>query len=311
MKIIRNILFICAFSSIAFQLNAQILKGILKESQRKIEREVGNMVVDKASEIIARKAMQSLESAFDKMVREAMESDSTYRNDGSVPDSVYYSAGQKYAEFLRGMNQAADLPPSYDFDISMLVESYHGKEKPKEMLMHFAQGKAIIGIEQMEGKDKTLMIVDMDKDVVVMYEEKQNGKKTVQALPNMMGLAGSMAKNNANNEDEPFTFKATGKTKMVAGYKTKEFKGSSKTEEMKIYFSEDVPIDWKSTYGAMIKKVAPTTFRSGTENMKGMALESYTMDKKKPKTEYFYTTKEVMKKPFKVDNSSYEMANSQ
>jgi hypothetical protein len=269
------------------------------------------MLVNKASEIIARKAMQSLESAFDKMVREAMESDSTYRNDGSVPDSVYYSAGQKYGEFLRGMNQAADLPPSYDFDISMRVETYHGKEKPKEMLMHFAQGKAIIGIEQMDGKDKTLMIVDMDKDVVVMYEEKQNGKKTAQALPNMMGLAGAMARNNSNREDEPFTFKATGKTKMVAGYKTKEYKASSKTEEMEIYFSEDVPIDWKSTYGAMIKKVAPTTFRSGTENMKGMALESHTTDKKKPKTEYFYTTKEVIKKPFKIDNSAYEMANSQ
>jgi hypothetical protein len=150
----------------------------------------------------------------------------------------------------------------------------------------------------------------MDLDAVIMYEEKKNGKKTVQALPNMMGLAGSMAGYN-EDKNEAFTFKKTGKTKMVAGYKTQEYKGTSKSESIQIYFSEDVPIDWKSTYGAMIKKIAPTTFRTGTEDLEGMALESHTIDKKKPKTEYFYTTKEVIEKPFKIDNSSYERANYQ
>ncbi len=289
--------------------DAQILKRILKESSRKVEREVTNMVVDKASDIIAQKAVQSLESTFDKMIRDAMESDSTYRNDGSVPDSAYYSAGQKYAEFLRGMNDQADLPDQYAFDVTLLVESSYTDHDPQEMRIYYAKDHAVMCVEQMEGKDKTYMVMDLEKDVVAMYRIDKKGRKTVQALPNMFKMAGSFA--SSSGEEKAFSFKATGKTKKIAGYTCEEFEGKGDEEMITAYFSNDVPVDWNKTFGAMMKRIAPTTYHDGIEEISGMVLESYTVMKKKPKTEYFYTTKEVLEAPFVIDNSAYEMASYQ
>ena len=309
MKFYKLFFLLFVISCIHQSADAQLLKRILKESTRKVEREVTNMVVNKASDMIARKAVQSLESAFDKMIRDAMESDSTYRNDGSVPDSAYYSAGQKYAEFLRGMNDQADLPDQYAFDVTLVVESSYTDKEPQEMRVYYANDNAVMCVEQMEGKDKTYMVMDLEKDVVAMYRIDKKGKKTVQALPNMFKMAGSFA--SSNGEEQVISFKATGKTKKIAGYTCEEYEGKGDEEMITAYFSEDVPVDWNKTFGAMMKRIAPTTYHSGIEDIRGMVLESYTVLKKKPKTEYFYTTKEVIDSPFVIDNAEYEMASYQ
>lgn len=307
MHTLKRLLFLLVILSVSIPMEAQLLKRVLRESTRKAEKQIGDMAVRKLSDAIARKATQSVEGAFDKMIRDAMENDSTYRNDGSVPDSTYYRAGQKYGEFMRGMYASVELPEKYEFDISMLVETSHGKEEPKEMWMHFAKGKGQIAIEQMEGKTHSIMFLDMNRDVVVMYTEDKKGKKTYKALSGMMNTFGGMAARNTNDEDFSLAeFKATGKTKTIAGYKANEYVGESKSETVEVYFSTEVPIDWNDTFGGMVRKMAPTMYRDGMSMAEGVALESITTEKKKPKTEYFYTTKKVVEQPFVIDNSEYE-----
>ena len=286
-------------------VQAQLLKRVLKESTRKAEREIGNMVVNKASDIIARKITQSAENVFDQMIRDAMENDSTYRNDGSVPDSVYYRSGQKFGQFMRGMYNSVELPAKYEFDISMLVETYHGKQKPKEMWMHLSKGKPHFAIEQHEGKTHSIMFFDIEKDVVVMYSEK-NGKKTYKALSGMMNSFSGLSSSN-QDKFEPMNFKASGKNKTIAGYNAKEYTGENKTERVVAYFSTEVPVEWNDTFGGFVRKMAPTMYRDDMKLAEGMALESVTTEKKKPKTEYHYTTKKVLEQTFVIDNSEYEM----
>ena len=295
------------FLSLIFFMPVQsqgILNRVLKESSRKIEREVSNMVVNKVSDMITRKATQSIESAFDKMIQEQMAADSNYVNRTDVPDSVYYKTGQKYGAFLAGLNNSANLPDQYVFDIHILSETTDHDGTTHEMKMYFSKDQAVVGIEQMEEKQAgTFMVMDIENDIMAIYQDK-DGKKTVQAIPSMLGMGAGMV----DEDDYNFEFKPTGKTKKIAGYEAKGYKAETKKVRMTVFSSTELPIDWKDSFGKMVQRIAPAAYIDGSQEMSGMILESVSTEKKKPYKGSSYLAKEVVEKVITINNTEYEKA---
>ena len=282
-----QILFTLIFLIFASQMaEAQFLKNVLKETTRKASGEIEKMAVRKISDAVARKLTQSVESAFDNMIREAMESDSNYVNRSDVPDSVYYTAGTKYAEFLRGMNQAANVPPSFSFDLTIIAQTDDGKNVNDTKMM-YSETQAVIGIEQLDKDRSSLMVVDLDNDLMVLYQTDKKGRKTAQALPSMMKIGSSIAQQYDDYDDEA-EFKRTGKNETVAGYNCAEFKITSKEAVSFFYSTNEIGIDWNDSYGAALKQFSPTTFRKGMDTMDGMVLKSVYTEKKKSKKVHTY-----------------------
>ena len=280
---------------------AQVFKRILNETTRKAGQEIENMAVRKVSDLVARKIAQSVESAFDQMIREAMESDSNYVNKSDVPDSVYYSAGTKYAEFLRGMNDAANVPDVYSFDLNIVAETDDGS-KPHEVKMFYSETQAILGIEQMEKEKVNLMVMDLENDVMVMYTTDKKGKKTAQALPSMMKFGSSIANKYDDDEAE---FKRTKDVETVAGYPCVKYILKSKSATSQFFATDKIGIDWKDSYGDALKQFSPTTFRKGMDTMRGMVLKSIYTEKKKSKKVHTFEAREVNKEKTQITNSEW------
>lgn len=282
---------------------AQLLDRVIRRSKQKIGREVENLVVEKVSDAIARKIYRSMSDAFDKMLEDAYKQDSAYQ--ANYGDSLAIKYGKVAGSWLDRMNDAADLPDSYTFDKTFYIEVIDKKET-NEMKMHFSKSSPILGIEQTEGKEQRFIVIDTEKDVTVMYMEK-NGKKTAQAIPNLLGMASTIHANNTNAESEDrWTFKATGKTKVVAEkYTCQEYTGGNSEYSSTFYVSEDLDVNWQSAFENMTKKFAALTYEE-KPIWQGVMLESHTHPKKKKKDITSWITKKIADEKKEITNADYE-----
>jgi hypothetical protein len=146
--------------------------------------------------------------------------------------------------------------------------------------------------------------MDMEKDIMVMYQE-ENGKKTATALPSMMSLGAAMAKSQMDNEEMTGSIKETGKTKKVAGYLCKEFEFKDGKEMALTYVTNDLDFSWPQAFGKMLEKYMPENNSIPAEAFNGMALESITYDKK-GKEDTHWVTNKVSLDQLMINNSEYE-----
>ena len=108
--------------------------------------------------------------------------------------------------------------------------------------------------------------MDLSQDIMVRYKTDKKGKKTGQAIPSVMKLAGPMT-NSVKDTDSisyQMNLKKTGKTKKIAGYIGTEYKGNSTNEDIVMYISDQFPIKWEKTFSQYNKRFAPEPF---TENV--------------------------------------------
>lgn len=293
---------------IAIAIPAQgqgLLNRVLKRSKDKIEQGVEDMLVEKASDAISRKIYRSMSDAFDKMIYDAAKQDSAYQ--ANYGDSVAIKYGQLADNWMARMNEAVDLPDSYAFDRTLLIETTSGKDV-NEMKMYLSSGSPLLGIEQEEGSDIRLIVIDTEKDVTVLYMTDKKGKKTAQAIPNMMRFAGAMASSyQADSMDHmDYTFESTGKTRQVAGYTCQEYVGESEEYESTFYITEELDVDWKEVFGGMIERFAGSTYDNKALKTNGFMLESHSQHKKKKKDTSSWITKEVKKEGPTILNADYE-----
>lgn len=282
-----------------------LLNRVLKRSKDKIEQGVEDMLVEKASDAISRKIYRSMSDAFDKMIYDAAKQDSAYQ--ANYGDSVAIKYGQLADNWMARMNEAVDLPDSYAFDRALLIETTSGNDV-NEMTMYLSTESPLLGIEQEEGSDLRLIVIDTEKDVTVLYMTDKKGKKTAQAIPNMMQFAGAMTSSyQADTIDQiDYTFKATGKTRKVAGYTCDEYLGESEEYESTFYITDALDVDWKEVFGGMIERFAGSSYDDKAMKTNGFMLESHSQHKKKKKDTSSWITKEVKKEGPTIINADYE-----
>ena len=285
--------------------HAQILGSIMREAQRKLERKIEDKIVDAVSDEIARRAFRPVEEAIDSMMRQK------YRdsiNGGKEVD--WDKASAAYGQFLDDMNKAVDLPESYTFDIIQEVETTDHKGKKNQMTLYYARKEAIMGMENIDDKKSSqLVVMDLERDVMVLYTTDKKGQKKAQAIPSVMKFSGAMAasvKKDEKPKPSDFKIEKTGKTKKIAGYTGYEYKGESKEVDMDMYVCEDLETSWSSKTAAYMKTVAPAAYVESSQNMQGgimLAFENTKKEGNKEKTRW--DTRKLTEKTYLIKNADY------
>ncbi|NND34620.1 MAG: hypothetical protein HKN76_18685 [Saprospiraceae bacterium] len=281
-----------------------ILNRVLKKTMQKAENKVEDMLVEKASEAIAERIYKSMSDAFDKAIEDAASQDSVYQ--ANYSDSVAIKYGQLAGSWMDRMNEAAEVPPSYAFDHKVYVEITSGKDVNNSIL-YLSNTGGQFAMEQLENGEKRIFLIDSDKDVTVLYLEDKKGKKSAQAIPNMMGLGVAMAKTSISEDSlKRWTFKATGKTKEIAGFLGKGYESSDGEYENTFYMTDELGASWRRSFSGMIDRFAGTTYGDVDEFPEGFLLESHTERIGKPKDSSTWITRKVESSAFEIDNSNYE-----
>lgn len=299
----------CAFLVLcvaAFSPNSDAqFDRLLRQTTNKLGNELERMAIDKISDVIAQKAAERIEQEFDKMLQQAMKDDSTTYN----RDSAYYALGSSYSAFLQGLNDAADLPESYTFDLNVLVDvKTKMADEPEPMRYYYSAESSIIGIQTAKSEtDWQFIIMDLTNDVTVMYQH-DGDEKTAQAIPNMMKFAGSMGQSNTEEPKEYVISPIKGKER-IAGYKCDGFEGTDGQNKFEAWLTDALGVDMKDTYGKMMEQFGSTNaYQTTWKDMSGMILKSETYDEKGELISSMLA-KEVDKKTFTITNADYTFGN--
>ena len=300
---VNSVFFICilliAGLILPLQSTAQ-LDGLLRKTTRKLGNELERMAVEKLSDIIARKAAEKMESAFDKMLENAIQQDSSYQKD----DSAYYRAGQSYAMFLKGLNDAADLPESYHFDLNILMEVASDDDKPETLRMFYSKTDPIFAVQTATSETESqIMLMDVGNDVTVLYSI-DGKKKTAQALPNMMKLASGMA-NQQVDTSLKYTITPLKKREKIAGYVCQGYEGTYDDSRFETWLTDQLGVSWQQAQGMLISQFAPHAYNRDFKAVEGIALKSVQYEGQNGKMVASMVAKEVDQSAFELKNSEY------
>ncbi|MBT8220416.1 MAG: DUF4412 domain-containing protein [Bacteroidia bacterium] len=291
--------------------DAQILKDITRSAKRKFMKKVENKVVETIAEEIARRAFRPVGEVMDDWVRENMKRDSTYA--GIPDDSLAIIMAENYGKILGSMNKAADVPESYTFDYRMNI-SISDEEGSNDMNMYVAANGGAIAYEQLDQKERQIMIMDVNKDIIVIYNLTT---KEAQAIPSAFTMAASIVQYNEEQNTKPsYTVTKLGDIKKVAGYPCVKYLVDTDEYLNEVWVSTELPFDWEETYGAFVAKISPRSYSKAKDELsEGMMLESISKeksDKKGRKTKYKseskYTTNEIAKEPLMLEKKDFKFA---
>jgi hypothetical protein len=292
--------------------DAQILNRIIRETKREVSRNVEDMVVEKTTDAIVKRAMRPIEESFDKILEEAFKEDSTKRaNNPGYRDTSSFDYST-FSEYLSSLNNIAELPESYSFNLAMDIEVDDGKEK-SAYTWHFSEGGKHFALEQMNKKDgKIIVLMDFEREVNVLYTEEKNGDKTAQAIPSMMKLAAAFTKKaDESDTSQDLTVSKTGKSKRIVGYSCDEFEAESEEASYTFYAARNFPVTWDQAYGSIIEQFAPQNAREEYSKIEGMVLESISKTKEKDEKVTTMTTKRVDQSKWTIQNSDYSFTGAE
>lgn len=281
--------------------NAQLLGRLKRAVQDKVEQRIEDKIVEELSEELANRAMKPINKAFDEYLKSSYETETGEKFDQAKFDSVMTASGEAYMAFLGGMNKTANVPAEYSFDVILDVETQEENDEKQRTEMLFSTTTSAMGFHQKENDEDMLIVFDPDNDVMVMFNLKEN---KAQAMPSMFTLTKSIASVYVEEEDIAIIgFKATGKTKKVAGYNSKEYKGETKEANFSTYLTTELPFDWKDMYGGLIESISPKMYHESYDQINGMMMKSESIDKETKKKSKWEVKKvsEVNKKILKAD----------
>lgn len=304
---IRISVILFLFFAIQPMASGQLFKKIKDKTMKKVEDKIEDRIVEEVSNELTRRAMKPINQAFDDFLEQSMKDQYGDDYDSSKRDSLLQVMGTNYEAFLEGMNKAANLPPSYTFDYQMYIETEDYQKSNGEMEMMFSKDKPFFGMVQYEGNTKNIIILDLESDVMVLYNEDENGNKTAQALPSMLKLAMVMNKKETDMNHLQLKIEGPGKSKKIAGYESFQYKAEDDQFKYEYYLSQEVPFTWQDTFGETMKQFAPNAYNPATSSFKGMMLEGNT-EHKTEKKKYKWKTKKIENESIVLNNSDYKFA---
>ena len=237
MKSITTFVF-CLLIGFGPQLaNGQILKDIVRKASRSLENKAEDMIAEALAEAVARQLQKKIDSYFEDLARESYRQDSVRRVENG--DTLVY---RNYQEMLDGMlssmNDASNIQEQYLFDLLLDVEVGSGQELDQARYF-YSSSESIFAVEQPGDNGTNTMIMDIENDVIVMYMVDDKGKKTAQALPSFISLAGRVSSSSDTDIPKPMSITKTGTTKSVAGYTCNEYTGEDEEHTFKFYTKLD------------------------------------------------------------------------
>lgn len=308
------------FITVPQRAEAQIVKDILRKASRSLENKAEDMIAEALAEAVARQLQKKIDNYFDDLARETYRQDSINRVENG--DTLRYKNYQEMmSDMLGNMNDNSAILDEYEFDLSLDVEISSGKEVDDSRFF-YTKDKAVFGVEQNDGKEGTsLMLFDLDNNVIVLFNEDKKGKKTAQALPWLLDMGAVVA---AGEEQglSPTNIKKTGQQKMIAGYNCDEYIGETEKNILEFYATPDLAEYWENSMGQFMQRFTSYEYNNELQKIDGMVLASvnkkkkeekktkkFSLNKKKegpdPDTDSWTVTK-VSKKPFKVTKADYE-----
>lgn len=323
MKVLKTIclLFLATcFVSIPRQAEAQIVKDILRKASRSLENKAEDMIAEALAEAVARQLQKKINTYFDDLARETYRQDSIQRVENG--DTLRYKNYQEMmSEMLSTMNDNSAILDEYEFDLILDVEIASGKEVDDSKFF-YRRDQGIFAVEQNEEKEGTsLMLFDLDNNVIVLFNEDKKGKKTAQALPWLLDMGAIVAASEENGLS-PTNIKKTGQQKMIAGYNCDEYTGETEEETIQFFASPDLNDYWQNSMGQIMKRFTNYEYNNELQKIDGMILASINKKKKaEKKTKKFslgkkeegpdpntdsWTVTKVSKNKFKVTKADYE-----
>ena len=289
------------FSLTVTDTNAQIFKRIQREAERKLMKKVEDRVVEEVSNAIVRAAYKPIDRAFDNMVKDYYAKD-TLENGEIDWDKV----NARYDGMVDAFDASDRLPESYTFDLYMDIKmtDYEGKES--ESTMYYSKEHDYFAMQQNEDKTMMFILFDGDNNLVGMFKEEK-GRKTVQAVPNMMMGSGTMiSPTDVEGEYDDFKLEKTGNTKDILGYRTDEYEGETEDEDILGYVAPKFPIQWQETFGGFVQQYTPETYSSTVLELKGMILYSENTLKKDKKKKSIWEVTKVYEENYVLNVNDYE-----
>ena len=277
---------------------------VLNRSKDKLEREIENKVVEKLSDEIARMAFKPIESAMDSMLKSSYE-----EQEGGNVD--WGKAGEAYGDFLNGLNNSANVPAEYNFDLQVFSEIKDYDKVKHEVTMLYSTTERFMGFETEEDGKKNLIVMDMVNDVMVMYTE-EDGQKKAQALPSMMTLSAAFINQQQIDSSGIYnmTFTKKDKTKKIAGYESQGYDFESKEEKGEAWIAIDFPVDFFNVFGSAYAQFMPKTYSDTFEGTQGMIMSSEYQNKDDKNLKSSYKVKKVKKDKRVIKNADWGLGQS-
>ena len=297
--------------TVTLHLNAQILGGMMNNAKRKLERTIEDKIVQQVSEELTERAFKPIGQTIDSMMRQRYQ-------DSTNQDTIYDSEKAKanFTAFLGSMNDVADLPESYTFDVTQEVEVIDYSKKRNYIKLHYSKNEAIIGMENTdEGQTKQLVVLDLAKDLMVLYTTDKKGKKTGQAIPSVIKMAGNVMNSTHPAKDSTAyktNFTKTGKTKKIAGYTASELTGANEREKITMFATNQFPVRWDQKFSNYTGQFAPYSFIENVSvSSEGFMLEYENIRKDEKGEKTTWITKKVSEKSFDIVNKDYTFAKAE
>jgi len=297
-------LMLAIFSSNAME--AQIWKKFKKQANEKFKEKLEDKVVNEISEDLSNRAMSKVDKLYENLWRKSYNEANGEDLNEEEFEALLTSAGNDLNEALGELNKAADVPEQYEFNVIVDYSSvgFDGKELRSEM--YFSRTEAIMGILVESDKGQVITVMDAERDLMVMYSDK-NGKRSAQAIPALFTMATALSLSSEEAQSYQLPMSPTGKSKNIAGYRSKEYIGEDDESTFRFYMSNELPFDWRNSYGELLKSVIPKMYDENEKALEGMMMETSETQKDTGKKSFWKVNK-ISKMKTSLNKSEYEFA---
>ena len=273
MKTLKTLLVII---TICFSTNteAQIWKKLAKKAEKAVEKTLEKKVEEKAE--------RETDKAFD----------STFNNSKKNKENTKNKKGNMF-----GMSKATPAN-SYQFSHKYVMQIETGK-KPINMVYYLNTGDNFIGFEIPNERSKTITVMDLKEEVMFMFMDNKGDKTLMSMNLNLEQLTDDAI------EETEYSVTATGNTKSILGYTSKEYDVKGKDMYGKVWITESAGVSFSRTfYRTKQKKGMDQTWMS---MVNGLPMEMKITDtsKRKAKTTTMSCIS-IIAENFSIDTTNYK-----
>jgi len=301
-------------------VNAQIGNRIKERIKQNTERKIEEKVVNKAGE----KTDQALDSLFKTRKRPGHSStkksspkdggsEGNNSNNGSSErkSSIPQSSGFNFGEMMN-----ATYESSYTLNLHMEIE-VKSQEKPKKkvetatMDMYYGEDCYMMEFKDEKNKSaqssKALMDLKNNTSIVLNDEDMSGIAISMKLMSDQINKSIENYQDTASLNDE-YTFKKTGKTKVIAGYNCEEYLIETEDVVMNVWYTDEITVDMYQNLSEYPMFASITTMANYGEQgqLQGTMMESHMVEKTGDKGTFDYLVKEVNQSVTTLNMSDYQ-----
>ncbi|MEZ4896374.1 MAG: hypothetical protein R2806_06045 [Saprospiraceae bacterium] len=287
---------------LAPSVQGQILNRVLDKTMNKVNNALEEKASDLIADLLARQLEKQIDHYWEELTREAVRQDSIDRAQQGDTSSV--DPSEAVSRYLANMNRVSDVPEEYVFNWKFDCLMGTGKEED-ESVFYYSDDQPFFGIEQEDKGDVNLIVIDLGKNIMVMFKEDKKGEKTAQALPNMMNYAGKVAEQTMDSVMANYHIRKGNKQKNIAGYSCQQYIAEDDEHDYDIYVTPELKNIWKETYGSFMQRFTSLDYQNEFNKVEGMVMESTTTAKKNKKDVNTFRVTKVNHQDTKIQKSDY------